>query len=57
MIRARSLLGAQPFAALLARKAARLAAARAETRLLTRRDAPRKWRSARLLWPLFSTED
>lgn len=57
MIRARPLLGAQEFGASLARKAAQLAAAQAETRLLTRRNAPRKWRSACLLWPLFSTKD
>ncbi|USA39019.1 hypothetical protein [Pelagerythrobacter marinus] len=44
------------FAAALARKAARLARARAETLLRARRDAASRWREPRLLWPLFAKD-
>jgi hypothetical protein len=47
-----------PLAALtarLARKAARLAEARAENGGRARRD-PGRWRSARLLWPTFAED-
>lgn len=57
MIRARTGLSPRAFAQSLARKAAQLAEARAETRLLTRRTDPRRWRMARLLWPLFTSKD
>lgn len=57
MIRARSALSPRAFAHGLARKAARLAEARAEDRLLAQRADPRRWRMARLLWPLFATKD
>lgn len=57
MIRAHSALSAQAFAQGLARQAARLAEARAEDRLLSRRTDPRRWRMARLLWPLFTSKD
>ncbi|MGN6499190.1 MAG: hypothetical protein ACTHKM_03475 [Tsuneonella sp.] len=43
---------AASFAARLAAKAAKLAAARAEERRLAGAADPRRWRSARLLWPL-----
>lgn len=57
MIRARTALSPRAFAQGLARKAAQLAEARAATRLLARREDPRRWRMARLLWPLFTTKD
>ena len=57
MIRARTGLSPRAFARSLARKAAQLAEARAENRLLTRRTDPRRWRMARLLWPLFTSKD
>lgn len=57
MIRARSALSPQAFAQALTRQAARLAEARAEDRLLSRRTDPRRWRMARLLWPLFTSKD
>ncbi|MCL4672527.1 MAG: hypothetical protein KJZ64_06240 [Sphingomonadaceae bacterium] len=57
MIRARTALSPHAFAQGLARKAARLAEARAANRLLARREDPRRWRMARLLWPLFTTKD
>ena len=41
------------FAALEA-TATRLAEARAEALALARRDSARRWRSARLVWPLFT---
>jgi len=41
-------------AAKLAGKAALLSQAEAESRHLARRDAPRRWRRAVLLWPLFT---
>ena len=45
------------FVARLTAKARRLGLARAEALLAARRGAPeRRWRSARLLWPLFSTK-
>jgi len=43
-------------AARLARKAEALARAHAASRLLARRGDPRRWRSARLLWPLFTKD-
>ena len=65
MIGAESGDGAR-FAARLAAKAGRLAAARAEARRLGEaraearvrrlRGDPRRWRLARLLWPLFGKE-
>lgn len=57
MIRAQVPAASRALARRLARKAARLAEARAENALLARRDAPRRWRQARLLWPLFTTKD
>lgn len=50
---------APPLAALtarLARRAARLAEARAENAVRARRRDPRRWRSARLLWPTFAED-
>jgi hypothetical protein len=44
------------FAARLAEQAARLAAARAESRLRSRRGDPSRWRRASLLWPLFTKD-
>ena len=38
----------------LVRQAERLARAHGETTLRARRADPRRWRLARLLWPLFS---
>jgi hypothetical protein len=43
-------------AARLARKAGALARAHAASRLLARRGDPGRWRSARLLWPLFTKD-
>lgn len=57
MIRARPSQSPRAFVQGLARKAARLAQARAESRLLARREDSRRWRMARLLWPLFTTKD
>ncbi|WP_324740597.1 hypothetical protein U8326_12235 [Tsuneonella sp. CC-YZS046] len=54
MIAARLRSGGSAFAAGLARKAALLAQAHAEQRLLARRADPLRWRMARLLWPLFT---
>ena len=51
MISARQIGGAR-FAARLAAKAGRIAAARAEARLR----GERRWRLARLLWPLFAKD-
>ncbi|HEY6815912.1 MAG TPA: hypothetical protein VI168_10270 [Croceibacterium sp.] len=51
MIRAREMGGAR-FAARLAAQAAKIARARAEARL----HGERRWRLARLLWPLFVKE-
>ena len=45
------------FAARLAAKAARIAAAQVERDVLTRRRAPGRWRRAGLLWPLFVGND
>lgn len=45
------------FAARLARRAQALALARHEERLRARHADPRRWRMARLLWPLFTTGD
>ncbi len=41
-------------AARLAERARRLAEARMRRLALARRGDPRRWRSARLLWPLFA---
>ncbi|MFN4113768.1 MAG: hypothetical protein ACK4GD_07485 [Sphingomonadaceae bacterium] len=57
MIEARTELSPPAFAKALARKAARLTQAHAEARLLAFREDPRRWRVARLLWPLFTTKD
>ena len=57
MIAARTVLSPRAMAQSLARKAAWLAEAQAADRLLARRDAPRRWRMARLLWPLFTAKD
>ena len=47
----------QAFAARLAAKARRLGLARAEALLATRAGKPeRRWRTARLLWPLFGRD-
>jgi len=43
-------------AARLAARAAQVAVAAAETRLLARRGDPTRWRRARLLWPLFAKD-
>ena len=51
MIRARQIGGAR-FAARLAAQAGRIARARAEDKL----QGERRWRLARLLWPLFVKE-
>ena len=51
MISARQIGGAR-FVARLAARAARIAEARAEARL----QGERRWRLARLLWPLFAKE-
>ncbi len=55
MIRALLPHGTRSFARQLARKASALAQARAENRLLERRADPSRWRTARLLWPLFTS--
>lgn len=52
MITAREIGGAR-FVARLAEKAKQLAAANAEARARERRGDARRWRLARLLWPLF----
>lgn len=57
MIAARTALSPNAMAQSLARKAARLAEARAVRRLLARRNASRHWRTAQLLWPLFTAKD
>ena len=57
MIAARTVRSPHAMAQSLARKAARLAEAQVADRLLARRDAPRRWRMARLLWPLFTAKD
>jgi len=44
------------FAARLAAKAGKLAAAEMESRHRARRGDARRWRLARLLWPLFDKE-
>ncbi|MFC3098241.1 hypothetical protein [Alteraurantiacibacter palmitatis] len=43
------------FAARLALRAAQIAAAATESALYARNGDPRRWRQARLLWPLFSS--
>jgi hypothetical protein len=52
MITAREIGGAR-FAARLTEKARRLGEARTEARVRQRRGDARRWRLARLLWPLF----
>jgi hypothetical protein len=54
VIRART--EARDLFARLAARAARLAEARAETALRSRRDDPTRWRRAGLLWPLFAKD-
>jgi hypothetical protein len=54
MISATSEPRPQGFAAHLAAKAKALAQARAEARLRQAKEDPRRWRTARLLWPLFT---
>lgn len=44
------------FVARLADRARQLGEARAETRLRQGREDPRRWRLARLLWPLIARE-
>jgi len=44
------------FAAALATRAAQIAVAAAQTRLLAGRGDPARWRRARLLWPLFAKD-
>lgn len=41
----------------LAERVRKLAEAHAANRLLARRAEPRRWRDARLLWPLFAKDD
>ena len=55
MITARQIGGAR-FVARLAEQARRLGEARAEARVRERRGDARRWRLARLLWPLFAKE-
>ena len=55
MITARQIGGAR-FAARLAEQARRLAEARAEAAVRRHRGDARRWRLARLLWPLFPKE-
>ena len=54
MISFRQEEGEQKFVARLAAKAAKIAQARAENRLRTRKRDPWRWRNSRLLWPLFT---
>jgi len=49
-------LASAGFAARLAARAGKLAAAQAETRHRARRGDARRWRLARLLWPLYTKE-
>lgn len=56
MIEARPAQISRAFVDRLARKAAQLAQASAQNRLLARKRNPRRWRSARLLWPLFTKD-
>ena len=56
MIEAEAGPPAPAFAARLARKAAVLAEARAETLLRARTRDPWRWRRAALLWPLFGKD-
>jgi len=44
------------FAARLAARAAQVAVASAEAKVLARRSDPTRWRRARLLWPLFAKD-
>ena len=55
MITAKQIGGAR-FVARLAAQARRLGEARAEARVRARRGDARRWRLARLLWPLFAKE-
>ena len=54
MIAARIHQSPAALSAILARKAARIARARAEEALRARRGAASRWREPRLLWPLFA---
>jgi len=49
-------IGGGRFVARLAAQARRLGEARAEARVRARRGDARRWRLARLLWPLFGEE-
>jgi hypothetical protein len=55
VIKAETASGAS-FPIRLAARAAQIAAAAAEARLLARRGDPLRWRRARLLWPLFAKD-
>lgn len=55
MIAASTRTSAASFVAQLKTKAATLAAARGEAILRERNGDPWRWRTARLLWPLFTT--
>ncbi len=55
MIEASTRTGAASFIAVLRGKAETLAKARGETVLRERKRDPWRWREARLLWPLFTT--
>lgn len=55
MIAARSFTSAAAFVAALRSKAEALGAARGETILRARKRDPWRWRDARLLWPLFTS--
>jgi hypothetical protein len=55
MITAREIGGAR-FVARLAAKARRIGKAKAEERMRAHRGDPRRWRLARLLWPLLARE-
>lgn len=54
MIEARTVTDFAALAARLAEKARSLAEARAQALALQGRNDPLRWRSARLLWPLFT---
>lgn len=55
MIDARNRMSAATFVAGLRAKAETLGAARGETILRERKRDPWRWRDARLLWPLFTS--
>lgn len=54
MIAAKQVGSGARFAARLADKARQLAEAKAEERVRARRGEARRWRLARLLWPVFT---